>query len=73
MEFLGLSPVGLNGIPAVDERKDDAGVRKGEMVMDVLRRNVRPLDILTRPAFENAIAGVAATAARRTRCSTSSR
>jgi len=61
MEFLGLSPVGMNGIPAVDPRKDDAGVRAGEMVMDVLRRNVRPLDILTRPAFENAIAGVAAT------------
>lgn len=61
MEFLGLSPVGLNGIPAVDERKDDAGVRAGEIVMDVLRRNQRPLDVLTRQAFENAIAGVAAT------------
>jgi dihydroxy-acid dehydratase len=61
MEFLGLSPVGLNGIPAVDARKDDAGVRAGEIVMDVLRRNVRPLDILTRATFENAIAGVAAT------------
>jgi dihydroxy-acid dehydratase len=61
MEFLGLSPVGLNGIPAVDARKDDAAVRAGEIVMDVLRRNVRPLDILTREAFDNAIAGVAAT------------
>lgn len=61
LEFLGLSPVGINGIPAVDARKDDAGVRAGEIVMDVLRRNVRPLDVLTREAFENAIAGVAAT------------
>ena len=61
MEFLGLSPVGLNGIPAVDERKDGAGVRAGEIAMDVLRRNQRPLDVLTRGAFENAIAGVAAT------------
>jgi dihydroxy-acid dehydratase len=61
MEFLGLSPVGVNGIPAVDDRKDDAGVRAGELVMDVLRRNQRPLDLLTREAFENAIAGVAAT------------
>ena len=51
----------MNGIPAVDERKDDAGVRAGEIVMDVLRRNLRPLDVLTRAAFENAIAGVAAT------------
>ena len=47
--------------PAVDPRKDDVGVRAGELVMDVLRRNQRPLDILTRQAFENAIAGVAAT------------
>jgi dihydroxy-acid dehydratase len=61
MEFLGLSPVGMNGIPAVDERKDDVGVRAGEIVMDVLRRNMRPLDVLTRAAFDNAIAGVAAT------------
>ncbi|HEY7802475.1 MAG TPA: dihydroxy-acid dehydratase, partial [Dehalococcoidia bacterium] len=42
-------------------RKDDVGLRAGEVVMDVLRRNQRPLDILTRKAFENAIAGVAAT------------
>jgi len=61
MEFIGLSPMGANGVPAVDPRKDDVGVRAGEVVMDVLRRNVRPLDILTRPAFDNAIAGVAAT------------
>jgi dihydroxy-acid dehydratase len=61
MEFLGLSPVGINGVPAVDDRKNEAGVRAGEIVMDVLRRNQRPLDVLTRAAFENAIAGVAAT------------
>jgi dihydroxy-acid dehydratase len=48
-------------VPAVDPRKDDVGIRAGETVMDVLRRNQRPLDILTRAAFENAIAGVAAT------------
>lgn len=61
MEFIGLSPVGSASVPAVDPRKDDVGVRAGEVVMDVLRRNQRPLDILTRQAFENAIAGVAAT------------
>jgi dihydroxy-acid dehydratase len=61
MEFIGLSPMGSATVPAVDPRKDDVGVRAGETVMDVLRRNVRPLDILTRGAFENAIAGVAAT------------
>ena len=61
MEFIGLSPMGSASVPAVDPRKDDVGVRAGEIVMDVLRRNQRPLDILTRKAFENAIAGVAAT------------
>jgi dihydroxy-acid dehydratase len=61
MEFIGLSPMGSASVPAVDPRKDDVGVRAGEVVMDVLRRNQRPLDILTRKAFENAIAGVAAT------------
>src|SRR3990172_9163435 len=58
MEFIGLSPMGSASVPAVDPRKDDVGVRAGETVMDVLRRNQRPLDILTRKAFENAIAGV---------------
>ena len=61
MEFIGLSPFGSASVPAVDPRKDDVGLRAGEIVMDVLRRNVRPLDILTRAAFDNAIAGVAAT------------
>ncbi len=61
MEFIGLSPMGSASVPAVDPRKDDVGVRAGEVVMDVLRRNQRPLDILTRASFENAIAGVAAT------------
>ena len=61
MEFIGLSPIGSASVPAVDPRKDAVGVRAGEIVMDVLRRNQRPLDILTRAAFENAIAGVAAT------------
>ena len=61
MEFIGLSPFGSASVPAVDARKDDVALRAGATVMDVLRRNVRPLDILTRAAFENAIAGVAAT------------
>jgi len=61
MEFIGLSPMGSASVPAVDPRKDEVGVRAGQVVMDVLRRNVRPLDILTRAAFENAIAGVATT------------
>jgi dihydroxy-acid dehydratase len=61
MEFIGLSPMGFNGVPAMDAQKDEVAYRAGQMVMDLLRRGVRPRDILTRQAFENAIASVAAT------------
>src|SRR5438128_6098141 len=60
MEFIGLSPMGTASVPATDPRKNEVGVACGRLVMDLLRRGVRPRDILTRPAFENAIAGVAA-------------
>jgi dihydroxy-acid dehydratase len=58
MEFIGFSPIGSANPPAVDPRKDDVGRQAGEIIMDLLRRNVRPRDFLTRTAFENAIAGV---------------
>jgi dihydroxy-acid dehydratase len=61
MEFLGISPAGLNGIPAEDPAKDDAARRSGELVMDLLRRDVRPSAFITRRSIENAIASVAAT------------
>src|SRR5450631_1136392 len=61
MEFIGLSPMGFNGIPAMDPRKDEVAFRCGEVVMNLLKRGIRPGDILTRAAFENAIAGVACT------------
>src|SRR5213082_1863419 len=60
LEFLGLSPLGTASVPAVDSRKDEVARRCGQLVMDILRRGVTPRDILTRQAFVNAIAGVAA-------------
>jgi len=60
MEFIGLSPMGFNSIPAIDPKKDEAAIQCGHIVMDLLKRGVNPLDILTRQAFENAIASVAA-------------
>ncbi|MBA2288080.1 MAG: dihydroxy-acid dehydratase [Ktedonobacteraceae bacterium] len=60
MEFIGLSPMGTASVPAVDPRKDEVGMRSGQLIMDLLRRGVTPRSILTRQAFENAIAGVAA-------------
>jgi dihydroxy-acid dehydratase len=61
MELLGLSPMGSASIPAVDPRKAQEGVRSGHVVMELLRTGVKPRDLLTRTAFENAIASVAAT------------
>jgi dihydroxy-acid dehydratase len=61
MEFIGLSPSGLNGIPAEDPAKEGAARRTGEMVMDLVRRDVRPSSIVTRKALENGIASIAAT------------
>ena len=61
LEFLGISPAGLNGIPALDETKEAAAERAGELAMQLVRDNVRPSDIVTRDALENAAASVAAT------------
>ncbi len=61
MELIGLSPMGFNGIPAMDPRKDEAAFRCGEVVLNLLKQGIKPSDILTREAFENAIAGVATT------------
>jgi dihydroxy-acid dehydratase len=61
LELLGLSPMGLNGIPAEDPRKGEAAETCGRLVMELLKRGLRPSAILTRDAFENAVAAVAAT------------
>jgi dihydroxy-acid dehydratase len=60
-EMLGISPMGSASVPAVDPRKDEVAYRCGELVMELLRRNMRPSQIITRPALENAIASVMAT------------
>lgn len=61
LEFLGISPMGSNGIPATVAEKEDAAFNAGKLVVDLLRRDLRPSRILTRKAVENAIAAVAAT------------
>ncbi len=60
MEAIGISPAGLNGIPATAEEKNKAAYRCGEIVMDLVRQDLKPSQIMTRKAFENAIASVAA-------------
>src|SRR5882724_6871435 len=61
MAMIGLSPISYNSIPAMDAHKDQASFDCGKVVMNVLKNGIKPRDILTRAAFENAIASVAAT------------
>jgi len=61
MELIGLSPMGFNGVPAMDPLKDEIAYRCGEVIMQALKKGIKPKDILTRTAFHNAIAGVACT------------
>jgi dihydroxy-acid dehydratase len=60
MEVIGLSPVGFNSIPATDPKKHPAAETMGRVVMNALEEDLRPSRILTRRAFDNAIAAVAA-------------
>jgi dihydroxy-acid dehydratase len=59
-EFLGIAPMQLSGIPATNSAKANAGHRAGELLMDLLRRDLTPSKIITKAAIENAITGVAA-------------
>jgi dihydroxy-acid dehydratase len=61
LEFLGISPAGLNDIPALDPDKARAAEQAGRLALGLVRDDVRPSSILTREAIENAIAAIAAT------------
>ena len=60
-EFLGISPMGFNGIPALDPQKKSVSTQCGNFIIDLLKRDLRPKQIITRDALENAIAAVAST------------
>jgi dihydroxy-acid dehydratase len=61
MEMIGLSPMGFNSVPAMDAGKDEIAFACGKVLLNLLQKGIRPREILTRDAFENAIASVAAT------------
>ena len=60
-EFLGIAFAGSAAVPALHAQKDEVALRAGTLVMDLLRRDLRPSQIITRDSLENAIASVAAT------------
>jgi dihydroxy-acid dehydratase len=59
-EAIGLAIPGSAGAPAPYESRDEYAYHSGRIVMDLVRANLRPRDILTRKAFENAATVVAA-------------
>jgi dihydroxy-acid dehydratase len=60
MEIIGLSPFGTASVPQVDPRKNDVAIRCGKLIMEAVKNDLKPRDIATRAAFDNAIASVAA-------------
>ena len=58
-EILGISPFGSASVPATDTDKAAVARRAGALVMDVLRRGLRPRQVITKQALENAIASAA--------------
>jgi dihydroxy-acid dehydratase len=60
MEMIGLSPMGFNSVPAMDAQKDQVAFDCGKVVLNLLQQGIHPRQILTRDAFDNAIASVAA-------------
>ena len=61
LDFLGVSAPGLNEVPANHPGKPQAAVQAGELAMKLVLEETRPSSVLTRDAFENAIASIAAT------------
>jgi dihydroxy-acid dehydratase len=55
-EALGLALPGSASAPAVDRRRDDYAYQTGVAIMNLVNKNIRARDILTKEAFENAIA-----------------
>ena len=60
-ELLGVSPMSANGVPAMVAEKETVARRAGELVMQLVKQDLRPRQIVTRESLENAIAAVAST------------
>ena len=59
-EFLGISPLGSNQVPAINPLKAEVARKAGQMVMELVRRDIRPSQIITRASLKNAMTCVVA-------------
>jgi dihydroxy-acid dehydratase len=60
-EIMGICPMGMAGVPAMDAEKDDVAFKAGRMMLELIERDIRPSQIVTRQSLENSIRAVAAT------------
>lgn len=67
-EAIGLALPGSSGYPAIHPQREEINRQCGEAIMRLLADNIRPRDILTRKAFENAVRVVAATGGSTNAC-----
>ena len=63
MTFLGLSPMGANDVPAISDDKNESAYRAGQIVVDCVRENRLPRDMITQQSLMNASIALSATAA----------
>ena len=63
MTFLGLSPMGANDIPAINDNKNTSAYIAGQTVVDCVMRNRLPRDMITQKSLKNAAIALSATAA----------
>jgi len=63
MTFLGLSPMGANDVPAISEDKNDSAFKAGQIVVECVKENRLPRDIITHTSLMNAAIALSATAA----------
>ena len=61
-EIIGICPMGMGDVPAEDPKKETVAYQAGEMMLDILARDIRPSDLVTRRSLENSLAASAATA-----------
>ena len=63
MTFLGLSPMGANDIPAINDNKNTSAYIAGQTVVDCVMKNRLPRDMITQKSLKNAAIALSATAA----------
>jgi len=63
MTFLGLSPMGANDIPAINDNKNTSAYAAGQTVVDCVMKNRLPRDMITQKSLKNAAIALSATAA----------